>query len=87
MHRYLLYNGEIKETGDALLSPGQVGYMNGWELSIATDEIRADGTNTPHVYDYAANNGSYVATSNSIELMNANGSLSGNVFWGSEYIW
>lgn len=32
MHRYLLYNGEIKETGDALLSPGQVGYMNGWGI-------------------------------------------------------
>lgn len=64
-----------------------IGYVNGWQLSIATDEVRADGTNMPHVYDYAANNGSYVASSNSIELMNQNDSLSGSVFWGSEYIW
>jgi branched-chain amino acid aminotransferase len=30
MHRYLLHNGEIRNTGEALLSPGQVGFMNGW---------------------------------------------------------
>jgi branched-chain amino acid aminotransferase len=30
MHRFLLYNGEIRDTGDALVSPGQTGYMNGW---------------------------------------------------------
>jgi branched-chain amino acid aminotransferase len=30
VHRYLLHNGEIRETGDLLLSPGQTGFMNGW---------------------------------------------------------
>ncbi len=30
MHRYLLHNGEIRNTGEVLLSPGQVGFMNGW---------------------------------------------------------
>lgn len=30
MHRYLLHNGEIRESTEALLSPGQTGYMNGW---------------------------------------------------------
>ncbi|HEX5430842.1 MAG TPA: aminotransferase class IV [Bryobacteraceae bacterium] len=30
MHRYLLHNGEIRETSERLLSPGQVGYLNGW---------------------------------------------------------
>lgn len=30
MHRYLLHNGKIRETSEALLSPGQVGFMNGW---------------------------------------------------------
>ena len=30
MHRFLLHNGEIHETSKALLSPGQVGLMNGW---------------------------------------------------------
>lgn len=30
MHRYLLHNGEIRDTRDAVLSPGQVGFMNGW---------------------------------------------------------
>src|SRR5690242_21058438 len=30
MHRYLLHNGEIHLSGEALLSPGQVGFMNGW---------------------------------------------------------
>jgi branched-chain amino acid aminotransferase len=32
MHRYLLHNGEIRGTGEALLSPGQVGFMNGWGI-------------------------------------------------------
>ena len=30
MHRYLLHNGDIRDTRDAVLSPGQVGFMNGW---------------------------------------------------------
>ncbi len=30
MHRYLLHNGEIRLTTDAMLSPGQVGFLNGW---------------------------------------------------------
>jgi branched-subunit amino acid aminotransferase/4-amino-4-deoxychorismate lyase len=30
VHRYLLHNGKIRETSEALLSPGQVGFMNGW---------------------------------------------------------
>jgi len=30
MHRFLLHNDEIRETGDGVLSPGQVGLMNGW---------------------------------------------------------
>ena len=30
MHRFLLHNDDLRETGDAVLSPGQVGLMNGW---------------------------------------------------------
>lgn len=30
MHRYLLHNGDIRPSGEALISPGQVGFMNGW---------------------------------------------------------
>ncbi len=30
MHPNLLHNGEIRSTADRLLSPGQVGFMNGW---------------------------------------------------------
>lgn len=30
MHRFLLHNGQVRETTEALLSPGQVGFMNGW---------------------------------------------------------
>jgi len=30
MHRFLLYNGEIRGTNEALVSPGQTGFMNGW---------------------------------------------------------
>lgn len=30
MHRFLLHNGEIRETSAKVLSPGQVGVMNGW---------------------------------------------------------
>jgi branched-chain amino acid aminotransferase len=32
MHRFLLHNDEIRDTGDPLLSPGQVGLMNGWGI-------------------------------------------------------
>lgn len=32
MHRYLLHNAEIRDTGEPLLSPGQVGFMNGWGI-------------------------------------------------------
>lgn len=30
MHPYLLHNGNIRACGDALISPGQVGFLNGW---------------------------------------------------------
>jgi branched-chain amino acid aminotransferase len=30
VHSYLLHNGEIRKTSDLLLSPGQVGFLNGW---------------------------------------------------------
>ncbi len=30
MHRHLLHNGDIRDTSEVLLSPGQVGFMNGW---------------------------------------------------------
>lgn len=30
MHRFLLHNDEIREAGDRILSPGQVGLLNGW---------------------------------------------------------
>lgn len=30
MHRFLLHNGELHGTADKLISPGQVGFMNGW---------------------------------------------------------
>lgn len=30
MHRFLLHNDEIHETGDLTISPGQTGFMTGW---------------------------------------------------------
>jgi branched-chain amino acid aminotransferase len=30
MHRFLLHNDEIRDTGDLIVSPGQVGLLNGW---------------------------------------------------------
>jgi branched-chain amino acid aminotransferase len=30
MHRFVLHNDEIRASGDLILSPGQVGLMNGW---------------------------------------------------------
>ncbi len=30
MHRFLLHNGEIRNTSEALISPGQTGYLTGW---------------------------------------------------------
>jgi hypothetical protein len=30
MHRFLLHNDSIRETTEACLLPGQVGFMNGW---------------------------------------------------------
>jgi branched-chain amino acid aminotransferase len=30
MHRFLLHNDEIRDAGDRLVSPGQVGLVNGW---------------------------------------------------------
>lgn len=30
MHRLLLHNDEIRDTGDKIVSPGQVGLLNGW---------------------------------------------------------
>jgi branched-chain amino acid aminotransferase len=32
MHRFLLHNDEIRDTGDAIVSPGQVGLMTGWGI-------------------------------------------------------
>lgn len=32
MHRYLLHNGAIRDTSEALISPGQTGFMNGWGI-------------------------------------------------------
>jgi hypothetical protein len=30
MHRFLLHNDEIRDAGDPMVSPGQVGLMTGW---------------------------------------------------------
>ena len=30
MHRFLLHNGEVRDAGDRIVSPGQVGLLNGW---------------------------------------------------------
>jgi len=30
MHRFLLHNDDIREAGDLIVSPGQVGLLNGW---------------------------------------------------------
>jgi branched-chain amino acid aminotransferase len=30
VHRFLLHNGALRENKEALLSPGQVGFLNGW---------------------------------------------------------
>src|SRR5712692_9678729 len=30
MHRLLLHNDELRDAGDCILSPGQVGLLNGW---------------------------------------------------------
>lgn len=30
MHRFLLHNDDIRESGDRIVSPGQVGLVNGW---------------------------------------------------------
>ncbi len=30
MHRFLLHNGRIRDASEWLLSPGQIGYLNGW---------------------------------------------------------
>lgn len=30
MHRYILYNDEVREATDRVLNPGQVGLLNGW---------------------------------------------------------
>lgn len=32
MHRFLLYNGKIRDTREPLVSPGQIGYLNGWGI-------------------------------------------------------
>ena len=32
MHPYLLHNGELRSTSEPLLSPGQVGFLNGWGI-------------------------------------------------------
>lgn len=40
MHRYLLHNGKICESGAILLSPGQVGLMNGWGVFSTVRVVR-----------------------------------------------
>ena len=30
MHGFVFHNGQIRKAGEPLLSPGQVGYLNGW---------------------------------------------------------
>jgi branched-chain amino acid aminotransferase len=30
MHRFLLHNDDIRDAGELIVSPGQVGFMNGW---------------------------------------------------------
>jgi branched-chain amino acid aminotransferase len=32
VHRYLLYNGSLRDTREPLVSPGQIGYLNGWGI-------------------------------------------------------
>jgi branched-chain amino acid aminotransferase len=32
VHRFLLHNGHLRGTADKLVSPGQVGYLNGWGI-------------------------------------------------------
>ncbi|MBV9036451.1 MAG: aminotransferase class IV [Acidobacteriaceae bacterium] len=32
MHRHLLHNDAIRDTTEALIAPGQVGFMNGWGI-------------------------------------------------------
>jgi branched-chain amino acid aminotransferase len=32
MHRFLLHNDDLRETGDPIVSPSQVGLMNGWGI-------------------------------------------------------
>lgn len=32
MHRYLLHNRELRDASEACLSPGQVGFLNGWGI-------------------------------------------------------
>jgi branched-chain amino acid aminotransferase len=32
MHRLLLHNDEIRDAGDLIVSPGQVGFVNGWGI-------------------------------------------------------
>jgi branched-chain amino acid aminotransferase len=32
MHRHLLHNGQIRETTELLVAPGQVGFINGWGI-------------------------------------------------------
>jgi branched-chain amino acid aminotransferase len=41
VHRHLLHNGQIRDTTELLLSPGQVGFLNGW--GIFTTLRVADG--------------------------------------------
>ena len=40
MHRYLLYNDDVRETTEKFLSPGQVGLLNGWGV-FSTLRVKA----------------------------------------------
>jgi branched-chain amino acid aminotransferase len=39
MHRFLLHNDDLRDTGDPIVSPGQVGLMNGWGI-FSTIRVR-----------------------------------------------
>jgi branched-chain amino acid aminotransferase len=39
MHRFLLHNDDIRDAGERLVSPGQVGFVNGWGV-FSTIRVR-----------------------------------------------
>jgi hypothetical protein len=45
MHRFLLHNDEIRDTGERVVSPGQVGLVNGWGVFSTIRDEKEDLTN------------------------------------------